>query len=344
MSEGSLLHRKMLDFAYEAIPGLRSENPVLCELARGGSDRVFYRLRSGSHGYVIMHDPRSNHELQQYCDIGAFLFDRGLGAPHIIAADMPNRLLIMEDLGDSSLETVLHGCSTRLEVRSWYRRAAAFLARLHSRAGTDLEMCPALKGRCFGYEAFRFETHYFKESFLEAMCAVTGNSTSALEQEYHMLAAALSGAPRHFMHRDFQSKNIYVKNDQIRIIDFQTATRGPVHYDLASLLKDAYFVLEPDEQRLIAHYYIDTLNDLCENTFSDTEQFFTLLDYASLQRTMQALAAFSFLGLKKGKREFLRYIPAGLDHLKNTLRRRREFPGLLETVLNAAAVLEHAPR
>jgi hypothetical protein len=94
----------------------------------------------------------------------------------------------------------------------------------------------------------------------------------------------------------------------------------------------------------MVHYYIDTLNDLCENNFVDMNFFFMLFDYASLQRNMQALAAFSFLGRTKGKEEFLRYIPAGLCHLIHTLGRHHEFPALLDTVTKAASVLGHTSR
>ena len=89
-----------------------------------------------------------------------------------------------------------------------------------------MKACSYLRGRSFGYEAFRWETDYFSECFLKRFCGFTVENDEELDREFHLLADTLSREPRYFMHRDFQSQNIYFKDGRVRYIDFQTATRG----------------------------------------------------------------------------------------------------------------------
>jgi hypothetical protein len=128
------------------------------------------------------------------------------------------------------------------------------------------------------------------------------------------------------MHRDFQSRNIMVKDGRLRVLDFQTAHRGPGMYDLASLLKDPYHPVEPGSRKtLLMEVYYRVIGDGSEpeGGFEGFNDRFLL---AGIQRNMQALAAFSYLGMKKGKTEFLRYILPGIGLLEEGLTESGRFP------------------
>ena len=174
-------------------------------------------------------------------------------------------------------------------------------------------------------------TDYFIECFLKRFSGIGIVQDGKLEDELHWLASVLAKEPNYFMHRDFQSQNIFFKEGRVRIVDFQTATRGPLQYDTVALLKDAYYMLEDHERDVLLNFYIDVLI----NTWGvsiNRERFIEIFHLMGLQRNMQALGAFAFLSMDKGKPEFIQYIPAAVSYLKKALTMFPEFCILNEFV------------
>ena len=184
------------------------------------------------------------------------------------------------------------------------------------RATPEMQSCACLRNRRFDYAAFRDETDYFIRSFLQEYCRM--EAPAGLDEEFHRLALTLSAEPLMFMHRDFQSQNMHLTGDHIKVIDFQTATAGPPQYDLVSFLKDAYFVLSDTERSLLLQHYFDARAGL-GSPVEDTVAFTHTFHLCGLQRNMQALAAFSFLGTHKKKTHFYAHIPAALGYLTDAL-------------------------
>jgi hypothetical protein len=117
----------------------------------------------------------------------------------------------------------------------------------------------------------------------------------------------------YLMHRDFQSQNIYLKDGKIRIIDFQSARIGPLTYDLAALLRDAYVRIDAEQEREFVRYYVNAIHERGID-ISETD-FWSAYEITCLQRNMQALGAFANLSLNKGKPHFKQFIPRGLELL-----------------------------
>jgi len=314
---------------------VREELLSLSVLAGGGSDRVFYRVSDGSRTWVVLSASGSRADIRPYVSVARHLAGCGIGVPHLYAHDDARHIVLMEDLGDSSLHALLHAAADRGEVMALYRRTVQTLARIHLRATPAMESCPYLRNRSFGYEALRWETDYFLECFIRQYCGIQVRNEDGLENELHQLATVLAAEPRYFMHRDFQSKNIYLTGGDVRVIDFQTATRGLRQYDLASLLKDAYFTLEPRERDELCAVYCDAFAAAGGDAV-DRARFSDIFERAGLQRLMQALGAFAYLSMHKGKQEFTQYIPAGLRSLAETLSALPDYPALGALVAQAA--------
>ena len=281
----------------------------------------------------------SDDEVRAYVEIGSFLFAQGISVPEIIAADYEQRLVAMEDVGDMSLYRRVHRSVSRREVLELYKTVLAFLGRMQMIVTPRLEASPLPENRTFGYQAFRAETDYFRTRFIEEWCGIRDACDGQLEQELHLLASLLDREPRGFMHRDFQSQNIYLKEGCVRIIDFQTATRGLPQYDLAALLKDAYVVLNGPEREDLLQWYLNFLSSSGQPV-SDREHFAITFQRTGLQRNMQALGAFAFLSMHKGKTEFQQHIPAALHYLCEALALFPEFHALRKLVgraMSAAA-------
>jgi N-acetylmuramate 1-kinase len=310
-------------------------------IAGGGSDRYFFRIRSDDGSWVVMTAPAFRADIRSYIDVSRYLREQGIGVPELVACDDDRQMVLMEDLGSLSLLSALRRTAGRAGVLALYRQVLEFQVEMTVRATPAMHACNYLRHRSFGYESFRWETDYFKECCLRRLCGSAIDNEAALDSDFHALAEALAACPRFFMHRDFQSQNIFIKDNRIRIVDFQTATRGLFQYDLASLLKDAYFVLQPSEQDELARTYFRNLS-AAGVPEGDEDAFVDLFHRAGLQRGMQALGAFAFLGLDRAKEHFLQYIPDGLRLLGEGLALLPEYPALNDVISQVLHDLMHS--
>jgi hypothetical protein len=321
--------KKLQQLLKKADLHLSLDNAELIALTDGGSDREFYRLADGAASCVIMASSAPRFDIESYLSVGTFLFQHGIGVPQIYAYDDEKQVVLLEDLGDDSLLQMLKKASDRQEIKTYYQQALTGLAEMQMKTKTTLDECEYLRGRNFGYEAFRWETDYFAECFLKRFCGLAIENDEELDREFHLLAVSLDREPRYFMHRDFQSQNIYFKNGRPRFIDFQTATKGLLQYDAVSLLKDAYVNLEENLRDELLTFCIDVLASGW-GVDIDRESFIGTFHRAGLQRNMQALGAFAYLSLDKGKTAFAAHIPHALFYLKDALIKFPEFPLLKE--------------
>ena len=139
----------------------------------------------------------------------------------------------------------------------------------------------------------------------------------AYQDEFTSLAnKALEDAQIGFMHRDFQSRNIMIKNESVYLIDFQGGRLGPLQYDLASLLIDPYAVLPASVQARLLDYCIEKLG---QRVSVDAHKFRRCYQYCCLTRNLQILGAFGFLSKVRQKRYFEHYIPAAVKSLTTNL-------------------------
>ena len=166
----------------------------------------------------------------------------------------------------------------------------------------------------FNSEIYLWEQNYFLENCLgcyfkiEKAKLVHLAALPALQQ----IAEHLTSFPRVLVHRDFQSQNIIIRNGQANLIDFQGMRPGLAEYDLASLLYDPYVNLpETERAELTAYYRARQL----ERGIANNREFDLRLRLCAMQRLMQALGAYGFLGLVKGHKHFLKHVPAAMKSL-----------------------------
>jgi len=167
----------------------------------------------------------------------------------------------------------------------------------------------------FNAALYRWEQKYFFQNCLGRYFSVSESKRKELAAlpRLREMAKHLASLPRVLVHRDFQSQNIIIRNGQAHLIDFQGMRPGLAEYDLASLLYDPYVSLaEAERTELIAYYRGRQL----ENGVMIDGDFELKLRLCAMQRLMQALGAYGFLGLVKGHKHFLQYIPNALSSLR----------------------------
>ncbi len=283
-----------------------------------GSDRRFWRMGVGDWSAVAMISPPEDEEFDRFTEIAGFLANRNLGGPSLLSVAEAEHAVLMEDLGPDSLFSLVQSDGLESEsVAEAYRLTVDQLLDMQAATDAARSECHLAVDRCLDYEALRWETDYFREHFLAGHLGLNLADLADLAEldgEFQALAVTVAAQPQVLIHRDFQSQNIHLQDGRVRLVDFQGMRLGPLTYDLVSLLLDPYVAL-PAELRagLLDRFASDP-----SGTFS-TEDIRAMSLAAGLQRIMQALGAYGFLGHVKGKRSFLDHIPAGLTVLREIL-------------------------
>lgn len=275
-------------------------------IGTGGSDRRYYRIGDGK---VLMECRPDDPDFIRHIEYSQFFMSKGIRVATLFSFDHERKTALFEDLGDISLYTWLRGKKDPGIIEEIYRKVIDLLIKIHSIKSA----LPSF--RVFDYRHFRWETEYFVERFLRPVAGIEVNRT--LDEEFHKLALICDSYPKRLIHRDFQSQNIMIKNNMPCIIDFQGARIGPPGYDLASLLWDPYYRLERDLRERLIDYYLERAASEIEDFESGS--FKESLYFLRLQRHMQALGAYGFLSMIKGKRYFMKYIPEAVRLLKEDI-------------------------
>ena len=293
------------------IPQFDVDDINIAAIEKGGSDRKFYRVRSSpDQTLILVKYNLEREENRHYVEIAQFLEGHGIRAPKIYFHDPEEGLIWIEDLGEEDLFSHRH--ESWPVRRAFYESALDEIARLHQLPESIcIEMRDHLPAE-FNAALYRWEQSYFFENCLGRYFKIDNVKLAALTTlpALEGIAARLDRLPRNLVHRDFQSQNIIVREGQAYLIDFQGMRPGLAQYDLASLLYDPYVDLsDAEREELIEHY--------CRQKRS--RDFEEILRLCAMQRLMQALGAYGFLGLVKGHKAFLQYIPKALTALRQII-------------------------
>lgn len=305
-------------------------------LVGDGSDRRFYRLRHGSTRLVVLcsaaHEGSGVGENHSYLRIGLHLLDKGLPVPRILWADAARGFFVLEDLGDCHVEKLAR--RSILKRRRLYGKLLKLLVNLHHRARHGFEESFCFDGPVYNASfIYTRELEYFRKAFLIG-CLSEEIDGEDLRHDFENLAEAGEKCPRSLVfHRDFQSRNVMIAGGELRLIDFQGMRFGPPTYDLASTLLDPYVELDADFQKSIVLLYWKLTRGLWNYRYTD---FKASYEAVRLCRNLQVLGAYGFLGLEKGKKHFLKYIPGAWGRLIAWLTGplRGRFPKLEKKVRN----------
>jgi aminoglycoside/choline kinase family phosphotransferase len=244
----------------------------------------------------------------------------GLPVPEIYAEDLDQGIYLEEDLGDTTLFQLLSdGREERRlpeSVVGLYRKVVEILPRFQIQAGRTLNYAFCYPRASFDQQSMLWDLNYFKYYFLRL--AKIPFSEQALEEDFERFAAFLLRADRNFfLYRDFQSRNIMIRDGEPWFIDYQGGRRGALQYDLASLAYDAKADL-PSELRdeLVARY----LEAAARYAAIDPQDFFVYYPGFVFIRIMQAMGAYGLRGFYERKQHFLASIPYAIRNLEVLLR------------------------
>jgi N-acetylmuramate 1-kinase len=239
-------------------------------------------------------------------------------------------MMVLEDLTDLTFEAALEGGKHR---EALYTRAVDLLARLRHRAERQPDAGCLAFTRAFDEDLYDWELHHFREWGLEIWSGKkpTDSERQELDQIFRDISKKLAAEPRGFTHRDYQSRNIMVKDGELVVIDFQDALQGPRQYDLVALLRDSYVELDRDFVDRMLDRYMDTFEKESGEKL-DRAGFKSFFDVLTVQRKLKDAGRFEFINRVKGNPGFLVSIPASLRYVKTALDRKPELARLRQIV------------
>jgi aminoglycoside/choline kinase family phosphotransferase len=337
-----------------ALRRLYGASPPRFDLARlkgDASTRSYYRLRvtdpsfGGQPGgaprsLIVMHLPADGLRSDEgaggekplelpFLEVGRLLSSRGVPVPEVYLSDLSRRIVLLEDLGDRTLETLL----LEQERGQWpgsYRPAVDLLARMHVACEKPDPSCIAYR-RAFDRELLSWELDHFRQWGLEALFGPLNEGDRAeLQGYFDRCLDALVRIPAGFVHRDFQSRNLMLAprgdEPELVVIDFQDALQGPRPYDLVALLCDSYLEIDLDLQEEMIARYASRMELRGERARDFRGAFWTV----AVHRKLKDAGRFVFIDRVRKNPDFLPYYPQSLCYVDRALDRLEGMNGLRE--------------
>ncbi|MFH1653184.1 MAG: phosphotransferase [Pseudomonadota bacterium] len=299
----------------------------ISKLHGDASYRTFYRAEcEDGESFIIMQMPDGHASISEevtkydggirelsFINLQRCLSNAHLPVPHIVHNTKDEKLLVIEDLGDEMLFGLVDGKPDQ-EQKKWYEMAVDLLVEVQERSKLiDKEHCVAF-GKRFDESLLNWEFDHFLEYGIEARGGkkLIAQEKKEFEKFSRKISAEIVKLEFGFTHRDFQSRNLMLKEGKLYMIDFQDALIGPYVYDLVSLLRDSYVKLNMSVvEALIKHYTEKSGRD-----FNDTLRAFHLV---TVQRKLKDAGRFVYIDRVKGNPNFLKNIPTSLEYVKLAL-------------------------
>jgi aminoglycoside/choline kinase family phosphotransferase len=281
----------------------------------GGSGRAILRV-AGSAGTAIGIVYPVREENVAFLEFSRHFRRHGLPVPAIYAEDLAHDAYLEEDFGDTTLFEYLTAhrsgdviAAPAIEV---YRKVVSVLPRFQIEAGRDLNYKVCYPRSSFDRQSIAWDLNYFKYYFLR-LAGVSFNE-QALENDFTRLTKLLLAAPHdYFLYRDFQSRNVMLRDGQPFFLDYQGGRKGALQYDIASLLYDGKADLPPALRQELLDHYLDCLSAFIPvNRAAFMEHYYAYV----YVRIMQALGAYGFRGFYERKAHFLQSVPYALKNLR----------------------------
>lgn len=319
-----------LNRLFEEITGEKVQE--ITEFPSSGSNRKYFRLKSW-HFTRIGVWGASPEENRAFVYLSAHLRKQGLPVPEVYEHTDDYMYYVQEDLGDTLLFDALEGGRKSGEFSRqeclFLQQAIRLLPVLQFKGAENLDFSRCYPRPEFDRRSVFWDLNYFKYCFLKA----TGIefSEDKLEDDFDKLADTLLEEPFHtFMYRDFQARNVMLKEGTPFFIDFQGGRKGPLYYDVASFLWQAKANYPEKLRAALLDDYLEALQAFMP---VDSEAFKKRLRYFVLFRSLQVLGAYGFRGYFEKKRHFLESVPFAISNLRNLLEEGfPEYPYLDKTL------------
>ena len=314
---------------------LKTPNFEIFQLAGDASSRRYFRVVANDESSVLMAwEPFVDDGKYPFLSVRDHFEKHDVHVPRVIAKSPAQGLVLLEDLGDLTLERKFWENQDQQLAVPYYQKTIDELIKMHYPATFDRTNCVAF-GVAFDIEKLLWEMNYGRTHLMTQLCGInlTESQTKVLDDIFLQICTILHEEPKFIAHRDYHSRNVMLKLGKLRVIDFQDARMGPIQYDLVSLLRDSYVKIDDGVAKELLKYYLEQREQYVKKydlpKFS-REHFDRMYEIQTIQRCFKACGSFaSFFNLRQDTR-YLKYIPHTLQTVKKSLGMFPEYKPFLD--------------
>jgi aminoglycoside/choline kinase family phosphotransferase len=316
------------------------------KIPQSGSNRLYFRLHVAEGSYIATYNDNIR-ENRTFIYFSRHFRNSGCPVPGIFAVNEACTIYLQEDLGDLSLLNELERHGHNDYVYGLFRQSLKELAHMQIIGDRGLDYDQCITSAAFGKQAILSDLLYFKYYFLDTL--QIPYDKEKLIDDFEALAGYLSHVDhKYFMFRDFQSRNVFIREGRGHFIDFQGGMKGALQYDVASMLWQAKASLSDEWKDSLLDHYMDCADELLEKKI-DRTRFISQYNGYVLIRLLQVLGAYGFRGLFERKAHFLTSIPLALRNVAAFIKTRQvgivlpEFERLLSLIVEEKVIGRFEP-
>jgi aminoglycoside/choline kinase family phosphotransferase len=336
---------KLLEELYEQWSKTKAESIV--PLPESGSYRRYFRIASGNNHVMGVHNS-DNRENQAFVYLNRQLLKTGNLVPEVFTVNLEKHVYLEQDLGDITLlehlAAIRNSPDSEEKIRQIYRRVIDAMPGLQVHVSREIDYSVCYPRAEFDVQSMMWDMNYFKYCLLKPLRIDFFEQD--LEDDFVKIVHWLIEADRNsFMFRDFQSRNIMLHQNELYFIDFQGGRKGPLQYDLASLLFEAKTRLSHDIRQEMLEYYLSVFGEAF--TWFDRDKFLEYYYGFVYLRLMQAMGAYGFRGYIERKPLFLQSLPYAVKTLSWLMKNKPmplnlvSLPGVFERLINMPKIKEY---
>lgn len=299
------------------------------------SFRRYFRVDLASGGTCIVMDaPPERENSEPFVRMAGVLQNAGLLVPRILAWDQPQGFMLLDDLGADTMMAVIQPEQPQANLKLYGRATEALLA-MQQHAQTSA--LPAYDEALLQRELSLFPDWYVAQ---HKGWVLDDTQQNMLHKTFATIVQHNLAAPKVFVHRDFMPRNLMMPHDanepRLGVLDFQDAVHGPITYDIASLMRDAFLSWDEEFVLDVTIRYWERARKLGLMDFEDWSQdfgaFWRAVEWMGLQRHLKVAGIFARLTLRDGKPKYLADAPRFIGYIRATASRYHELTPLLRLI------------
>ncbi len=298
------------------------------------SFRRYFRVDTAAGSCIVMDAPPDKENCEPFVRIARLMSDAGLYAPRILAWDEPQGFMLLDDIGSQTMMDVIQPDDPQANQGLYLRAVDALLMlQQNSRPG----VLPAYDAALLQRELSLFPDWYLTQ---HRQLQIDATQREMLDKTFQTIVQRNLAAPSVYVHRDFMPRNLMMPHDpaepRLGVLDFQDAVYGPITYDIASLMRDAFLTWEEDFVLDITIRYWERARKLglmdFEDWHNDFGAFYRAVEWMGLQRHLKVAGIFARLTLRDGKSKYLADAPRFINYIRSTASRYSELTPLLRLI------------
>ena len=248
-----------------------------------------------------------------HIEVTALFLEAGLPVPAVLAVSGGDGAILIEDVGDTKMQDWLAGRAEAEAVEA-YRRALRMVVRIQEASDLAVSSGSICSQLAFDEMKLKWELGFFFANYFNRYLGLRLDpaTANAVQADFKAICSELAARPRVLTHRDYHTRNLMVREDDMYIIDYQDARMGPVSYDVASLLSDPYAGLNREAAGELVEYFIE-LKASSSMPLGDAEDFRRELELMTVQRMLKAVGTYSYQAAAMNNTVYVAYIEPALE-------------------------------